>query len=162
MSVNPFKIEKIILHRLKMKLNSPFSTSFGTMYDKEFFVIEMIDEDGLHGYGESVAFVSPWYTEETVKTTEHMLEDFLIPMLFQAPIQHPDEVYDRLSMIRRNNMAKAALEGAVWDLYAKRQNLPLAQCLGGAKNEIDVGISIGIQPTIKDLLLLIEKSAIEG
>src|SRR5690625_7687559 len=53
-------------------------------------------------------------------------------------------------------MAKAAVEGAVRDLYAKRQNISLAEALGGVKQEIDVCISIGIQPTLKDLLNSIE------
>ncbi|MGG0718062.1 o-succinylbenzoate synthase [Robertmurraya massiliosenegalensis] len=145
-----------------MRLNDPFATSFGTMQDKEFFIIEMIDEEGGRGYGESVAFTSPWYTEETVKTTEHMMSDFLIPLLFQSSIHHPDEVSERFAIIKRNNMAKAALEGAVWDLYAKHQNLPLATCLGGTKKAIDVGISVGIQPTIKDLLLKIEQYVLDG
>lgn len=155
-------IKEIILHRLRMTLNDPFSTSFGTMQEKEFFVIEMIDQDGHRGYGESVAFTSPWYTEETVKTVEHMMEDFLIPMLFEAPIDHPDEVSRRFSSIKRNTMAKAALEGAVWDLHAKRNNQTLAESLGGTKTQIDVGVSIGVQPTVKDLLTTIEKYATEG
>lgn len=162
MSNSPIEIEKIILHRLKMKLKHPFQTSFGVMEEKEFFVIEMLDKGGLQGFGESVAFTSPWYTEETVKTTEHMLEDFLIPLLFKAPIEHPDDVSLRFAPIKRNNMAKAALEGAVWDLFAKQQQLPLASCLGGSKSQIDVGVSIGIQPTPTDLLKLIERYAIEG
>lgn len=162
MSTDSIKIEQVILHRLKMRLNHPFETSFGTMQDKEFFVIEMIDQDGVRGYGESVAFVSPWYTEETLKTTEHMMEDFLIPLIFQEQIEHPDEVSQRFSPIKRNNMAKSALEGAVWDLYAKRKNQSLATILGGTKQEIDVGISIGIQPTIKDLLQVIEESVLDG
>lgn len=155
-------LETIILHRLRMELNHPFSTSFGTMKEKDFFVIEMIDQDGYQGFGESVAFSSPWYTEETVKTTEHLMEDFLIPLLLEAPISHPDEVTTRFQCIRGNNMAKAALEGAVWDLYAKRKNQSLAECLGGTKKEIDVGISIGLQPTSQDLLRVIERSLIEG
>lgn len=162
MSTDSIKIEQVILHRLKMRLNHPFETSFGTMLDKEFFVIEMIDQEGVRGYGESVAFVSPWYTEETLKTTEHMMEDFLIPLIFQAPVEHPDEVSKRFSPIRRNNMAKSALEGAVWDLYAKRHNQSLAECLGGTKQEIDVGISIGIQPTTKELLRVIESAVLDG
>lgn len=162
MPTSPIAIQQIILHRLVMRLKNPFSTNHGTMQDKEFFVIEMIDRDGVRGFGESVAFVTPWYTEETVKTTEHMMEDFLIPLLFQAPISHPDEVSSRFSTIKRNNMAKAALEGAIWDLYAKRNHQYLAQTLGGTKQEIDVGISIGIQPSSKELLLAIEKAVTEG
>lgn len=59
-------------------------------------------------------------------------------------------------------MAKASLEGAVWDLYAKRSNVTLAKALGGEKKQIDVGISIGIQPTIEDLIRVIGKHVEEG
>lgn len=90
------------------------------------------------------------------------MEDFLIPILFQTPILHPDEVSKRFMSIRRNNMAKAALEGAVWDLHAKRNNITLSESLGGSKSQIDVGISIGIQPTVKDLLHVIDGSVKEG
>jgi O-succinylbenzoate synthase len=145
-----------------MKLKAPFTTSFGTFQDKEFFVIETIDEEGRSGFGESVAFSSPWYNEETVKTNEHIMEDFLIPRLFSAPILHPDEVSKRFKAIRRNNMAKSALEGSIWDLYAKRKNQSLAKALGGEKKQIDVGISIGIQPTVKDLIHVVSKHVEEG
>lgn len=155
-------IKKIHLHKLSMMLNHPFTTSFSTLQNKEFFIIEAIDHDGHRGYGESVAFSSPWYTEETVQTSLHMMEDFLIPLLQKHPISHPDEVSHLFSPIRGNHMAKAALEGAVWDLYAKRKGIPLAQALGGEKQEIDVGISIGMQPTVDLLLQTIEQAIRDG
>jgi len=159
---SPIVIREVTLHRLVMRLNDPFTTSFGTFLDKEFFVVEIEDENGCIGFGESVAFSSPWYSEETVKTNEHIMEDFLIPLLFQAPIHHPDEVSKRFESIRRNNMAKSALEGAVWDLYAKRLQIPLYTALGGVKKQIDVGISIGIQPTVKELLQVVDESVNQG
>lgn len=149
-------IKEIKLHKMNMRMKDPFSTSFGTVQDKEFFIIEAIDHDGNRGFGESVAFTSPWYSEETVKTNEHIMEDFLIPLLQKSEIQHPDDVFEIFRPIRKNNMAKAALEGAIWDLYAKREKIPLATAIGGNKKEIDVGISIGIQPTVKDLIKVIE------
>lgn len=155
-------IREVLLHRLKMKLNDPFTTSFGSFQDKDFFVIEIIDQEGRSGFGESVAFTSPWYSEETVETNAHMMKDFLIPLLFKAPLSHPDEVSERFSPIRRNNMAKSALEGAVWDLFAKKNNQTLAQTIGGEKKQIDVGISIGIQPTINDLLHVVRTHVEEG
>ncbi|MCP3742005.1 o-succinylbenzoate synthase [Rossellomorea sp. BNER] len=160
--LQPIQIKEIILHKLMMRLKAPFSTSFGTFQDKEFFVIEAIGESGLIGWGESVAFSSPWYTEETVKTSEHMMEDFLIPLLLKKPVNHPDEVSERFLPIRRNNMAKAALEGAVWDLYSKQLGIPLSKALGGTKKEIDVGVSIGIQDSMEDLVQLIEGYVEEG
>lgn len=155
-------LKQIKLHRLKMMLNDPFTTSFGTFQEKEFFIIEMIDEDGIRGYGESVAFSSPWYSEETVETNFHMMKDFLIPLLKKKVIAHPNEVEQIFSPIKRNNMAKSALEGAVWDVYAKQKQIPLAEALGGTKRQIEVGISLGIEPTVKDLLKKVETYVQEG
>jgi O-succinylbenzoate synthase len=156
------KIKQVILRHLQMELKSPFTTSFGSFSTKDFILVEAIDEDGISGWGECVAFHSPWYSEETVKTCWHMLEDFLLPLVFQAPIEHPGELNERFSFIRKNNMAKSAIEGAVWDLYAKKKKIPLSKALGGKKKEIEVGISIGIQKSVDDLLRIIEKYVTEG
>jgi len=156
------KVTEVVLRHMKMKMKFPFTTSFGTFQDKEFLLLEARDENGLSGWGESVAFHSPWYNEETLKTNWHMLEDFIIPSLINKEISHPDEVSDILSYIRKNNMAKSTIEGAVWDLYAKQNGIPLAKALGGTTNQIEVGISIGIQNTVDDLLKLIEEHVSEG
>lgn len=145
-----------------MKLKFDFTTSFGTIRDKEFILLEAKDEDGHSGWGESVAFVSPWYTEETLKTNWHMLEDFLIPVILHKQLEHPDEFNRMFSTIRKNKMAKATLEGAVWDLHAQRTEQSLAASLGGQKKEIEVGISIGIQKSVSHLLNIIEKSVDQG
>lgn len=155
-------IKQIKLHKLKMTLNAPFTTSFGTFHDKSFFIVEAIDDQGNRGYGESVAFDSPWYAEETVKTNEHIIEDFLIPMLKENPIHHPDDVSKVFAPIRRNNMAKSAIEGAIWDLYAKRENITLAEALGGKRSSIEVGISLGIQENVQDLIDQVRKYVNEG
>ncbi|WP_047983634.1 o-succinylbenzoate synthase [Ornithinibacillus californiensis] len=155
-------LKKIILHRLMMRMIDPFATSFGTMQDKEFFIIEALDTDGNRGFGESVSFPIPWYTEETVKSNKDIIEDFLIPILRDNEIEHPNEVFPLFGRLRGNNMAKAAIEGAIWDLYAKREGIPLATALGGEKTEIDVGISIGIQPTMDALLTKIDGFLSQG
>ena len=90
------------------------------------------------------------------------MEDFLIPLLQESTINHPDDVSDIFKPIKRNHMAKAALEGAVWDLYAKRENQTLAEALGGEKKQIDVGISIGIQSSVEALVDVIERSLANG
>lgn len=156
------KLVEVTIHELVMRMKSPFTTSLGTMQDKRFFVIEAKDESGRVGWGEGVAFEEPSYTEETLKTSLHMLEDFLIPAIIGIPLHHPDEVYERFRAIRRNNMAKAAIEGAVWDLYAQSLNQPLATVLGGTQEKIEVGISIGLQPTDEQLIHMIQHYLDEG
>lgn len=153
----PVKPVKIVLRKVSMRLKAPFTTSFGTMQDKIFCLVEVVDENGNVGWGESVADDTPSYSEETTETNWHMLEDFLIPRLLGKEIDHPDRVADWFQDIRKNNMAKATLETAVWDLYAKNNEMTLREALGGQKSEIEVGVSIGIQPDVGTLLNIIEE-----
>lgn len=156
------KITDITIRHLKMTMKSPFTTSFGTFKDKEFLLLEAKNEDGTVGWGESVAFNAPWYNEETLKTNWHMLEDFLIPLILNKEIKHPDEVNQMFAPIRKNNMAKSTIEGAIWDIYAQQTNQSLAQALGGTKDKIEVGISIGIQNSIDELLRVVDGFLKEG
>ena len=156
------KITEITIRHLQMKLKAPFTTSFGTFTNKDFLLLEAKDESGTVGWGESVAFHSPWYNEETLKTNWHMLEDFLIPLILNKDISHPDEVSEIFKPIRKNNMAKSTIEGAVWDIYAQQTNQSLAEALGGKKDKIEVGISIGIQKSLEDLVALVDEYVKEG
>ncbi len=146
------EIKSIVLRQVKMDLLHPFTTSVGTEYDKNFILVEIISETGLSGWGESVSIIEPIYNEETVQTNWHIMSDFLIPTLMKASIKHPDDVSELFRPIRRNFNAKAALECAVWDLYAKEQNMSLARALGGVKEKIEVGVSVGIKSSVDELM----------
>ncbi len=157
------KINRVILRHLKLDLLNPFTTSFATELDKDFILVEVIGEDGQSGWAESVAMVDPLYNEETVKTNWHILEDYLIPTVLNNEISHPDELLEKyFSHIRGNLMAKAAIEGAVWDLFSKQRNTSLAHMLGGTKEKIDVGVSIGIKNSIDETLETIGERLAEG
>lgn len=157
------KIKKVILRHMKLDLLYPFTTSFGTEYDREFILVEAISDNGISGWAESVAMLDPLYNEETVKTNWHILEDYLIPIILKNEISHPDEVSEKyFAHIRGNYMAKAAIEGAIWDSYAKENNATLSSALGGTKKEIEVGVSIGIQDSIDATLKIIEARLEEG
>ncbi|GAA4712694.1 o-succinylbenzoate synthase [Brevibacillus fulvus] len=156
------KVEKIVLRKMSMQLKAPFRTSFGTQLQKQFIVSEVHTKEHI-GYGECVAMTVPLYSEESVGGAWHVMEEFLIPLLFeQSELRHPDEVTACLAPIRRNNMAKAALEGAYWDLFAKQNDVPLAKALGGNKTAIEVGVSIGIEENIDDLYRLVEQYLQQG
>ncbi|MEI4769543.1 o-succinylbenzoate synthase [Psychrobacillus sp. FJAT-51614] len=148
-------IKEINIRKMNMTMKSPFTTSFGSLQVKEFLLLEVTDEFGNTGWGESTAFSSPWYNEETVETNLHIIRDFLIPLVLDKNFGHPDEVSEVFAPLRKNNMAKAAVEGAIWDLYAKRNKLTLAEALGGTAKKIEVGISIGIQKSTEELVELV-------
>src|SRR5690625_5024376 len=111
--VQMINLTSMNLYRLQMELNAPFQTSFGTVRMKDFFLFEAIDISGERGYGETVAFTFPWYTEETTETVVHIIERFIIPLLQNKKIKHPDDLLPLFQTIKRNNMAKAAVEGAI-------------------------------------------------
>lgn len=157
------KITEVTLRHMKMDLLYPFTTSFGTEYDKDFILVEAKTEDGLTGWAENVAMPTPYYNEETVKTNWHLLEDFLLPLILNKEFQHPDELTENFfAHIRGNYMAKACLDMAAWDLYAREQNRSLAAVLGGTKDQIDVGVSIGIKDSIDETLEVIGERLAEG
>lgn len=155
-------IQTIRLHHMQMTLKNPFVTSMGTFQDKQFFVVEAIDVNGYSGFGETVAFTLPWYTGETFQTTAHILKDVLIPMLSGINVTHPEEIATVFRQVKRNQMAKAGLEGAIWDLYAKQQQITLAQALGGEKRTIEVGVSLGIDTAFDMTLEKIETHLQDG
>ncbi|MFM2479870.1 o-succinylbenzoate synthase [Celerinatantimonas sp. YJH-8] len=146
------KIDKIVLRQMKMTLKSPFTTSFATMTYKDFTVVEVHVGDVV-GYGDCSALALPFYNEETNIGAYHIMKDFLIPMLKQAgEIRYPTEVRDIFEPIKRNKCAKAAVEGAVWDAFTKLKGIPLWKELGGVKDKVEAGVSIGIQPSPEALV----------
>ena len=122
----------------------------------------MIDNDGRSGFGETVAFNIPWYTEETFQTTSHLLKDVLMPLIKKNQIHHPKDVTGIFQSVKRNHMAKAGLEGAVWDLFAKKKAQSLANVIGGIRNKIDAGVSLGIEENIDNLLQKIDTYTKQG
>lgn len=148
-----FRLDRIDLIRIAMPLKKPFTTSFGTTTVRDVVIVR-VEAGGAEGYGELVAMEEPIYNEESVETALIVLERHLIPTVLGRTFNHPREVGAAWRGIRRNYMAKAALETACWDAWARLQGLPLARALGGDKDRVPVGVSIGIPQSrrIQDLL----------
>ncbi|WP_346427677.1 o-succinylbenzoate synthase [Gracilibacillus sp. YIM 98692] len=145
-----------------MPLKNPFTNSLQTITKKDLYIIEIFDQDGNQGFGETVAFDSPWYTEETSATTRYMIEHHLFPLLQEEPVSHPSSLGKRFADVRRHHMAKAAVEGAIWDLYAKREHVPLHRAIGSDNSHVPVGASIGMKQDIPALLEAIQTAMNQG
>ena len=104
----------------------------------------------------------PWYNEETTVGAKYVISEFLIPALLKDEITSPEAFFDATSWIRRNRMARAAVDCALWDLYSRELGKPEWQVLGGVKNVIESGVSLGIEKTPDDLLRTIEKYRKQG
>src|SRR5205085_3091369 len=84
------------------------------------------------------------------------------PRVVGALFQHPRDVFPALKAIRGHNMAKAAVEMAAWDLFARQRGAPLAAVLGGSRQRIASGVSIGIQDSLDDLAALVARELEAG
>jgi o-succinylbenzoate synthase len=155
------RIEKIELRHVKLVLVAPFVTSMGVEYDEEHIIVR-VDGEGLTGWGESVAEGTPFYSYETVKTAWHILEDFLIPAILGKDLNSIDEAIEAWAKIRGHRMAKAGLEAALWDLFGKKEGKSLSKMMGGVRDKIDVGVSIGIQSNPDVLVQKVDGYLAEG
>lgn len=156
------KIKEIKLHQLLMTMKNPFTTSFGTQQKRFVTIVEAVDEDGTSGFGECVSGEDPLYSEEFMDATLIALKKYFGPLVINKELSHPDEVWEIYKPFKRNNMAKASIEGAVWDLYAKKKGISLAAAMGGTKKEVDVGVSLGLEDTDELLLERIGEKVEEG
>jgi len=155
------RVRKITLREIHLPLIAPFQTSFGTTTLRRIPLIEA-DVDGVIGWGESTASEDPYYSYETVETAWHIIRDFLWPILRGREFSSASEVFEMFLQVRGHNMAKAGVETAIWDAEAKQKNIPLAKLLSGTREEISSGVSIGIQPSIPELLAKVEKELAVG
>jgi O-succinylbenzoate synthase len=125
-------------------------------------VLVTVEENGAIGIGECVADANPFYSAETTRTAWHIIAEFIAPLVVGRTFAHPGDVFDVLAVIRGHHMAKAAVEMAAWDLFARQQRRSLADLLGGAPERIARGIPSGVSIGIQDSLdQLLERIAIE-
>jgi O-succinylbenzoate synthase len=149
------RVEQLTLREVHMKLVAPFQTSMETTTIRRVLLVEAV-VDGVTGWGECVAGETPSYSPETTDTAWHILRDHLWPTLKGKQFASAQQVSDLLAWVRGHNMAKAGLEAAIWDAEAKQKQVPLAKLLGGTRDEIGSGVSIGIKASLEELERAVE------
>jgi o-succinylbenzoate synthase len=145
------KIDGIELRELRLPLVAPFETSGWTEEEKRCIIIEMTSGNQT-GFGECAVTAGPWYGPETIASAWHVMQEYFVPAVLGKVFSSPSQLVDSLSFVRGNNMAKAGFEMAFYDLAAKKENVSLSKFLGGAKSEIESGVSVGLQNNTKQLV----------
>lgn len=118
------KIKRVEVREIQMPLVHFFETSFGRTTRRRIVLVR-VDADGLTGWGEVTCGEAPLYSHETPDTAWHVLKDFLIPKVLGQECRSASEIAPCFRPIRGHNMAKAALENALWDIEAQEKQLPL-------------------------------------
>ncbi|HEX8722305.1 MAG TPA: o-succinylbenzoate synthase [Pyrinomonadaceae bacterium] len=155
-------IRSIELREIRLRLVHFFETSFGRTVERRILLARVVDADGAEGWGECTAGEGPFYSEEWIDSAWEVSRLFLAPMVLGREVEGAGGVGALVRRARGNRMAKAAVETACWDLEAKRLGVPLWRHLGGAREEIPCGVSIGIQDTPEQLLEKIETELAAG
>jgi o-succinylbenzoate synthase len=155
------RVRSVVLREIRMRLVAPFQTSVDRTDERRIILVE-VDVDGVTGWGECVAGEHPYYAPETTDTAWLVMTQFLWPMLKKAEFSSAAEVWGLLAAVRGHNMAKAALESAIWDAEAKAKGAPLWKLLGGVREEIASGVSIGIKESLDELAKAVRKELAAG
>ena len=151
------KIEAITLREIHMPLVHFFETSFGRTYSRRILLVT-VHCDGIEGWGESVVGEDPFYSSEWIESAWPTMTQYLIPALLGRNLESARDCPALLAKVRGHRMAKGGLENALWDAEAQLRQQPLWKLLGGTRQEIACGVSIGIQDSVEQLL---DKIAIE-
>jgi L-alanine-DL-glutamate epimerase-like enolase superfamily enzyme len=161
--IEPTMIERVDAFVFRAPIATPVRTSFGTMEDRPAVFVRVTDAEGLEGWGEV------WCNFPSVGA-EHrarLVESVFRPMLVEHPVVHPADTFHMLT--QRTEVlalqsgepgpfanAIAGLDLALWDLWARKANLPLWRLLGGASGDIDIYASglnpVGTEALVRDKL----------
>ena len=155
------RIDGIILREVHMPLVRPFQTSFGITRNRRILLVE-IRSEGLTGWGECTAGERPHFSSESTDTAWQVIVDELGPILAGARPDHGGSCPKLFDIVRGHPMAKAALENAIWDIEAQREAISLSRLIGGVREKIPCGVSLGIQKSISELTDIIERELAAG
>ncbi|MBS1868015.1 MAG: o-succinylbenzoate synthase, partial [Acidobacteria bacterium] len=155
------KIESIVLREIRMRLKSAFETSFGTVQNRRILLVEVL-AGGVSGWGEVTAGETPGYNSETTDTAWQILSEFVAPLLPGRTISHASDFPALVTHVRGHEMAKSGIENALWDAEAKLAGISLSHLLGGTREEINCGVSLGIRENPQSLVTRVQQELSSG
>ena len=158
-------IEAVELRRIELPLVTPFQTSFGTWTYRDILLVRVIAAGpggADDGWGECTAGTQPLYSSEYTAACEDVTRDHLLPRLFAAGVRHAADVGPALAEVQGHRMAKAAVEAAVLDAELRAAGTSMADHLGATRDCVPVGVSIGILPSVDDLVETAGRYLAEG
>ncbi|MGI8588529.1 MAG: o-succinylbenzoate synthase [Chloroflexia bacterium] len=155
------KIDRVNLTHIAMPLVTPFETSFGRETVRHTLIVELRSVEGS-GWGQAVAGDTPDYSYETLDTCRAIVSRHLIPAVLERPLTDLADLHSRWAWVRGHNMAKSAVETAAAALLAKVAGQSLSAYLGGTRDRVPVGVSVGIQESPDALRTVVAGYLAEG
>jgi len=146
-------LERIRLCEIRLPLKEPFQISSGVVTVRRILLLQQTDAEGISVWSECVAGELPNYSPETIDTAWLAIRDWIAPRIIGRAFAMPRDIHIELQRdFRGHNMAKAAIEMGSWAIAAEKQGTSLSLLLGGTRDRVGTGISIGIQPDAETLV----------
>lgn len=137
------KIKDINLYSLKIPLIKEFKTALRTVKVADETVVEIISEDGKIGYGEAAP--TAVITGDTNDSIRGLIKNKIAPLLIGEEIENIEKLHFLIEKAAvKNTSAKAAVEIAVYDLFAQLYGAPLYKLLGGYRDVLSSDLSISV------------------
>ncbi|GIE89811.1 o-succinylbenzoate synthase [Actinoplanes regularis] len=156
------EIRRVELRRVRLPLVHRFRTSSHAKHELEHLLVTITDSSGATGWGEIASPSGPYYCAETVESCWAVARDHLGPLVLRTAWEHPAELAAVLGRVRGNHFARAGFDMAAWALWSALRNLPLAEALGGTRRRVAAGVSLGIEPSVDELLEQVSARVAEG
>ena len=145
------KLTSVEMLRLELPLVTPFRTSFSTQTSRDILLLHVTTPES-EGWAECVAMRDPLYCSEYVEGAAHVLRNHLVPRLAAFDGLTAARVSPALHPVKGHRMAKAALETAVLDAELRAAGTSFSTHLGGVRDTIPAGVSVGIMDSVPELL----------
>jgi o-succinylbenzoate synthase len=140
------RVDRITMREIRLALKEPFRISSGVVTERRILLLELVDADGVVEWAECVAGEAPNYSPETIDTAWYAITTWVAPRVLGRQFAHPREVHAVLDRdFRGHAMAKAAVEMGCWAIAARAAGQSLSRFLGGTRDRVITGISLGIQ-----------------
>ena len=151
-------MKSIVLHRVRVPFVEPFRISNGVVAEKESILIEVTNADGVTGWGECAPMGGSFYSADTPDSSWLALTKELIPRLLESGTVNPQQLRE----LPGDAFAKAGIDGALWDLYAKSRGISLCRSLGISERSVPSGVAIGIFDSVDELLQRVRLYVAQG
>ncbi len=156
-------IKKVELISLQLPMTIIFKTSFGTIDYRPVLLVKLTDDQGKVGLGESSLLDVPISEHETTVKAIHLFEKQVFPKILGRSFRSMQLFYTLCAKeFVRFPVTMTGFESACLHLFAQQDGLPFSKLFGGKKKKALIGMSIGIQPTRKDLYCAIKQSLDQG
>ncbi|MBK8026343.1 MAG: o-succinylbenzoate synthase [Chloroflexi bacterium] len=162
-------VKAITLYEVALPLAETLRTSFGEEPFKTAVLVEVETDEECTGWGEMSVEIDPGYSSETMGTAIHVGREFMAPRLLGKEIGDPTEVREILRPVRGHPLAKHGIETAVWDAFARANDMSMVELFSRhlpaghvSRGYAQVGVSIGIKPSVEATLETITKRLGQG